>query len=124
MSRYYCFYLCRLYTYQSVFADRSTEQVEDEMILSDQAFQPDLIPVAAFVADEAQETISSEPVFQDIQLVSRSIDWSMVSSCVANETTCVCYGLSAERLVVPSSSCELAVRHGWPSDSKRQNLSL
>jgi hypothetical protein len=59
------------YTYQSVFADRSTKQVEDEKILSD-----------------------------------------------------VCYRLSAERLVVPSSSCKLAVRHGWPSESKRQNLSL
>jgi zona occludens toxin len=112
------------YTYQSVFANRSTEQVEDEMILSEQAFQPDLIPVAAVVADEVHETVLSDPVFQDIQLVSRYIDWSMVSSCVANESTCVCYGLSAERLVVPASSCELAVRHGWPSKSKRQNLSL
>jgi len=112
------------YTYQSFFSDRSTEQVEDEMILSEQAFQPDLIPVAAVVEDENQETVLSEPMFQDIQLVSRSINWSMVSSCVANETTCVCYGLSAERLVVPSSSCQLAVKHGWPSEPKRQNLSL
>ncbi len=94
------------------------------MFLSEQAFQPDLIPVAAVVADEVQETALSEPVFQDIQLVSRSIDWSIVSSCVANDTQCVCYGLSAERLVVPASSCELAVRHGWPSELKRQNLSL
>jgi zona occludens toxin len=92
--------------------------------LTEQAFEPELIPVAAVVGDEPQEKVLSEPMFQDIQLVSRSIDWSMVSSCVANETTCVCYGLSAERLVVPASSCELAVRHGWPSESRRQNLSF
>lgn len=107
------------YTYQSVFADRSTEQVEDEMFLSEQEFQSDLIPVAPVEADEVQETVLSEPVFQDIQLVSRSIDWTMVSSCVANETTCVCYGLSAERLVVPLASCELAVKHGWPNRKRR-----
>jgi len=51
--------------------------------------------------------------YLDIQLVSRQIDWSIVSSCLSNETSCICYGISAERLVVPKQSCELAVKHGW-----------
>jgi len=53
--------------------------------LPEQEFQPDLIPVVAVVADESLGTVFFEPVFYDIQLVSRFIDWSIVRSCVAND---------------------------------------
>ncbi|GJL76467.1 hypothetical protein [Nitrosomonas sp.] len=35
----------------------------------------------------------------------------LVSSCVANESQCVCYGNMAEKLVVPDTSCRLATNN-------------
>lgn len=59
------------------------------------------------------------PAFFDTQLLTSSIDWSKVSACLSNKSGCVCYGLSAERLVVPKESCELAVQNGWSKTTKK-----
>lgn len=48
------------------------------------------------------------------QLLTTSIDWSTVSACLSNARgECACYGLSAQRLIVPKESCESAVKYGW-----------
>lgn len=71
---------------------------------------PSSVPVPVAPAPEP-----AKPVLTPIQLVSASIDWKQVTACLQSENNgCVCYGKSAERLVVPKESCELAVKHGWP----------
>lgn len=57
--------------------------------------------------------VVTKPVMVPVNLVSQSIDWSQISACLENSVSCVCYGKSAERLVVPLDSCKLAVKHGW-----------
>jgi zona occludens toxin len=110
------------YTYNSVFAkhyqedaiETSTQDVETVSLVS---AEPEFIEVVNDAEQSYESTI-------DIQLLTRQIDWSLVSSCVANDTQCVCYGYMAEKLVVPDTSCRLAANNGWPSDPIRQNLSL
>ncbi len=53
------------------------------------------------------------PFYFDTQLLTASIDWSKVSACLSSKSSCVCYGLSMERIIVPKESCELAVSNGW-----------
>lgn len=65
-----------------------------------------------------QVTYIAEPQ-HDTQLLTRSIDWTTVSACLSNKSGCVCYGLAAERLVVPKETCELAVKHGWNKLAKK-----
>ncbi len=56
------------------------------------------------------------PVKHQVQLLTEAIDWKIVSACLQSEEKgCICYGKSAERLVIPKDSCELAVKHGWNS---------
>jgi hypothetical protein len=60
--------------------------------------------------------IPSNPVIQPKpDLKSGQMDWSQVSSCIANESKCVCYGKLSERLSVPSETCRNAVKRGWSS---------
>ena len=64
-----------------------------------------------------QQVIKIEPAqktFNSIQLLTDSIDWSLVKSCIKNKEKCVCYGQSAERLVIDKTSCEMAIDYGWP----------
>ncbi len=90
---------------------------------------------AATVADNVPEKVVKEEkgtqqenivkvsqpatAFFDTQLLTSSIDWSKISACLSNKSGCVCYGLSAERLVVPKESCELAVQNGWSKATKK-----
>lgn len=69
-------------------------------------------PVVSPAADPVPGV--SKPVMVPVNLVSQFIDWSLISACLENSVSCVCYGKSAERLVVPLDSCKLAVKHGWP----------
>lgn len=50
-----------------------------------------------------------------IQRKSDQVDWSKISSCISNKTSCICYGKSSERLVIPPETCRNAVKHGWSS---------
>lgn len=49
-----------------------------------------------------------------LALVSDHVDWSKVSACVSSASKCVCYGPSAEKLVIPPETCRKAVSSGWP----------
>jgi zona occludens toxin len=51
--------------------------------------------------------------FLVVSPLSNLIDWTKVSSCVASASNCICYGLSGNKLIVPDSSCRIAVRTGW-----------
>ena len=110
------------YTYNSVFAKHYQEvavesSIQDEETVSLVSTEPEFIEV---VNDAEQVYVSTI----DIQLLTRQIDWSLVSSCVANETQCVCYGSMAEKLVVPDTSCRLATNNGWPSVSQYDKIYL
>ncbi len=55
-------------------------------------------------------------------VVSDQVDWSKVIGCISNKTKCVCYGHSAETLVIPVETCRIAVKHGYPRVNKSTNL--
>jgi zona occludens toxin len=78
-----------------------------------------IVPVTQQV--QSMKVINNEPVksFMDIQLLTANIDWSQVSACLSSKNGCVCYGLSAERIIVPKESCELAVSNGWSKKKYR-----
>lgn len=59
----------------------------------------------------------SRPV--TLALVSSEIDWSKVGACVSTEKKCICYGKSAERLVIPPETCRKAVSSGWPGQETK-----
>jgi len=104
------------HTYNSVFAKHYQEvavedSTQDEETVSFASAEPEFIEVVNDAEQVYESTI-------DIQLLTRQIDWSLVASCVANETRCVCYGPMAEKLVVPDTSCRLATNNGWPSLSQ------
>lgn len=111
------------YTYNSVFAKHYQEvavesNIQDEEMPSMVSVEPDFIEIVND-GERAYETMI------DIQLLTRQIDWSLVSSCVANDLQCMCYGHVAEKLVVPDNSCRLAVANGWPaSRTITSNLEL
>lgn len=71
------------------------------------------VPVVAPVAPSVPVPVPSKPALMPVQLLTPTIDWKIVSACLQNDSSCICYGKSAERLVVPKESCELAVKHGW-----------
>ena len=51
-------------------------------------------------------------------LVSDQVDWTKVMSCVSSAKQCICYGHSAERLVIHNDTCRLASKHGFPRTQK------
>lgn len=71
---------------------------------------------------EAPKTTT--PVIQelpkfDTQILTKDINWDDVTACLQNASgECGCYGVSAQRLVVPKESCEMAVKYGWSRKSK------
>lgn len=54
-----------------------------------------------------------QPLF-NTNIMTDRIDWTRVTACMSNADSCVCYGLSLERLMIPKETCELAVKNGWP----------
>ncbi|SDZ04263.1 hypothetical protein SAMN05421754_10474 [Nitrosomonas sp. Nm58] len=61
-------------------------------------------------------SIPSNPLIQPKpDLKPDQMDWSQVSSCIASESKCVCYGKLSEQLSVPSGTCRNAVKRGWSS---------
>ena len=64
-----------------------------------------------------QQVIKIEPAqktFNSTQILTESIDWTTVKACMKNKDKCVCYGLSAERLLIDKTTCEMAIDYGWP----------
>jgi zona occludens toxin len=76
-----------------------------------QPFEPQTMVIESAPAPVQVEV--KKPIFST-QLLTDNIDWTRVSACLENDSSCICYGRSGERLVVPLDSCQLAVRHGWP----------
>lgn len=69
-------------------------------------------------------TIPSVPVSlpsrpMTLALVSDQVDWSKVAACLSDERRCICYGRSAERLVIPPETCRKAVTSGWPGQETK-----
>ncbi len=113
--------------YQGVFAKHLTTDEEAELIQEDSDDNQILSEITIDGVQE-QKLVKETNTFTDIQLVSRSIDWTLVNSCVSSETQCICYGHAVERLVVPDASCRAAVVYGWPVKSREftthSNVSL
>lgn len=88
----------------------------DRTVTSSVAAVPDVTPVD--IVDSGKHSASaaiatpSSPV--SLALVSDRIDWSQVAACVSTASKCVCYGPSAEKLVIPPETCRKAVTSGWP----------
>ena len=106
------------FAYSSVFA-KNIEGNEDSQIVVETSEDNHFLSETTIeeVLLEQPEEIETQ-TFTDIQLVSRSIDWTLVNSCVANDTKCICYGHATERLVVPDASCRAAVMYGWPGRTR------
>lgn len=82
----------------------------DEEILTSIEQDFSNIPLAVSEPQPVQEPVKQ---YFNTQLLSDDIDWSNVSACLANSGSCVCYGQSAQRLIIPKETCELAVLNGW-----------
>jgi zona occludens toxin len=96
--------------------------VSEEVVAAPMSSAAVAAPVApsvlapASVPVPAPVSVSEKPASMSVQLLTAAIDWKIVSACLQSEKNgCICYGKSAERLVIPKESCELAVKHGWAS---------
>lgn len=58
--------------------------------------------------------VNSTKVYDSIQILTESVDWTLVKACIKSKENCFCYGHSAERLLIEKSTCEIAVDYGWP----------
>ncbi|SFK31451.1 zona occludens toxin [Nitrosomonas aestuarii] len=68
-----------------------------------------------------QQQISEQQTTAKIlpTILSEIYDWDRVAACLNSEQLgCVCYGRSAERLMIPKESCQLAAKHGWTQAKK------
>lgn len=63
--------------------------------------------------------VSLPPRPMTLALVSDQVDWSKVAACLSDEKRCICYGKSAERLVIPPETCRKAVTSGWPGQETK-----
>ncbi len=66
-----------------------------------------------------KESVPIQTLVKFDSVVPSNYDWSEVSACMQSKANgCVCYGYSAQRLVVPLEICEAAINHGWPAAPK------
>lgn len=99
-------------TYSNIFNKEKPEVIQSETEQPIELSQSNPAPMSLPIP--APEPMPAIP--QSYTLVSNLIDWSRVASCIANQKTCICYGRSAERLVIPPETCRKAVEAGWPND--------
>lgn len=98
----------------------SGAEVEIQEIAKEEVQQPHQhVPSISVnsVTSSVTTTTVARPV--SLALVSDQIDWSKVAACLATEKKCICYGKSAERLVVPPETCRKAVSSGWPGQETK-----
>ncbi|WP_350283524.1 zonular occludens toxin domain-containing protein [Nitrosomonas sp.] len=100
-------------SYSSVMAKTQSfsEVVKEEKSISQHEHQPTTATTATTVATVAR------PV--TLALVSNEVDWSKVGACVSTEKKCICYGKTAEKLVIPPETCRKAVTSGWPGQETK-----
>ncbi|MDO8335722.1 MAG: zonular occludens toxin domain-containing protein [Candidatus Saccharibacteria bacterium] len=102
--------LTLIFGYLGVQRVTAKTATENEIILSE------TVPETTTEKVQPVATVTPQPKTPlfNTQLLTDEIDWSTVSACLSSKDNgCVCYGLSAQRLVVPKESCELAVTSGW-----------
>ncbi|PTQ79709.1 zonular occludens toxin domain-containing protein [Nitrosomonas ureae] len=94
--------------------DIQSEEIAQEEFTAENEIDFSTVPLAVPENGMVPENIQ-QPIKQyfNTQLLSEDIDWSNVSACLANSGSCVCYGQSAQRLIIPKETCELAVMNGW-----------
>lgn len=100
-----------------------------DMIVSKGTISPDFLQPDSTESDSQSVAVKTEPEkpvqqvikvepaqkpFISIQLLTESIDWTLVKSCIKSKEKCICYGESTERLIIDKASCEMAVDYGWP----------
>jgi len=94
--------------------DVQPEEIPQEEIITENEIDFSTVPLAVpengMVPEKIQQPIKQ---YFNTQLLSEDIDWSNVSACLANSGSCVCYGQSAQRLIIPKETYELAVLNGW-----------
>ena len=114
-----------LYTSYQVVAGKGEQNTETET-----AKVAEIEPTESITALPIQipETITSdsEPQIKETTrilptVLSNQYDWDRIAACLDSKSNgCVCYGQSAERLMIPLETCQLAARHGW-TQAKKNN---
>lgn len=107
------------FTFRERFFDPQQTPESAELVKQD---KPDTSQQSSQITQTAATTATTvttvaRPV--TLALVSDQIDWSKVGACVATQAKCICYGKSAERLVVPPETCRKAVSSGWPGQETK-----
>lgn len=98
----------------SKFMGSPTEEIQ-QLTSEEKPLESSLLPQVVPVSLSAQPVTPQEvkqPMF-NIDLLTERIDWTRVSACLSSSSSCICYGLSLERLVIPKDTCLLAVQNGW-----------
>lgn len=95
---------------QRVLAKSSTEETTLAMVEPQLEKIIDPSPVSVSPVNNGE----SKPQYRELSMLSTDIEWSQVSACLSSQNNgCQCYGLSAQRLMIPKESCEAAVKYGW-----------
>lgn len=94
-----------------------TSQFSETLKPDEASAQPSDSHLSQKKLTSTETTTTVRPV--TLALVSSEVDWSKVSACVSNEKKCICYGKSAERLIVPPETCRKAVTSGWPGQETK-----
>lgn len=89
----------------------------DETIVSqdEQETEPQSTPEKLTSTETQPAELTQQVIIPTLpSLLSANYDWQNIAACLSSENIgCICYGDSAQRLVVPIETCELAAKHGW-----------
>ncbi len=107
------------FTFKERFFDPQQTPESSELVKQD---RPDTSQQSSQITQTTATTATTvttvaRPI--TLSLVSDQIDWSKVGACIATEKKCICYGKSAERLIVPPETCRKAVSSGWPGQETK-----
>lgn len=113
------------YSVERILSKTSTQEEPANEILSDHPIttpdQTNIQTVSNSPENDQKpqtETVEQQPTGKLLPtLLNEIYDWNRISACLdSKHFGCVCYGLSAERLVIPKETCQLAAKHGWPQE--------
>lgn len=101
------------YGSQRILSKSESHQMPEGMVshTEDKKIDSSPVPVSSPPIVSAQP---AKPIFTDISMLSKDVDWTKISACMSSKSYgCVCYGTSAERVMIPKETCEAAVQFGW-----------
>ncbi len=99
-----------------------TQVNEDEYLSSNKIDQVDQENIAyvstqseSQASEKSQQINVATEIYRELPtIVSTKYDWDRISACLdSKQFGCVCYGQSAERLMIPLETCKLASKYGW-----------